>query len=308
MHGVSVEEIHFHEVGAIDAICDIVGFAIAYVALGVDQAFVSPLPVGSGTVRTMHGLYPVPGPAVLALLSEAGAPTSAFSLPYECLTPTGAAILCTIAGRFGQAPAFARMERVGYGAGTLNPGGHPNVVRLILGEATLQNPLAARQNQLESGSYDAEIVAVIEANIDDLAPPVMAYAMELLLEAGALDVTLTPLLMKKNRQAQKLSVICRPDDRQAFTDIILTETSTIGTRSYFCERLTLNRDFQLVTIGAGPAIRVKLASDASGRLLNVQPEYEDCAAHARETGKPLKEVILAALARVAESDKSVSPA
>ncbi|MBS1991631.1 MAG: nickel pincer cofactor biosynthesis protein LarC [Cyanobacteria bacterium SZAS LIN-3] len=296
VHGVPVESIHFHEVGAVDSICDIVGFAIAYTQLGVEQAFVSPVPIGSGTVQTMHGRFPVPGPAVVALLRDAGAVTSAFALPYECLTPTGAAILCTVASAFGSPPAFARIESVGYGAGSLNPGDHPNVVRLLLGQSLPQ----PQQALSESGSCQAEIVAVIEANIDDLAPPVMAHAMEQILQAGALDVSLTPIVMKKGRLAQKLTVIVRPDERQKIGDLILAETTTIGTRSYFCERLTLSREFQVVTIGDGPPIRIKMARDNSGRLVNAQPEYEDCLAFARSSNLPLKQVLLRALAGAGE--------
>jgi len=296
VHGVPVDSIHFHEVGAVDAICDIVGFAVAYQKLGIEQAFVSPLPIGSGTVQTMHGRFPVPGPAVLALLQEAGAVTSAYALPYECLTPTGAAILCAVAKKFGSAPAFERIEAVGYGAGSLNPGDHPNVVRMIVGQSAWQ----AESPQFQAGAYEAEVVAVIEANIDDMAPTVMAHAMEQILEAGALDVALSSIVMKKGRLAQKLSVIARPDDRHKIIALMVAETSTLGTRSYFCERLTLSRDFQQVTIGNGPPIRIKLARDSQGRLLNLQPEYEDCLAFAKSTGTPLKEVLLRSLAKASD--------
>jgi pyridinium-3,5-bisthiocarboxylic acid mononucleotide nickel chelatase len=301
VHGVAVDDIHFHEVGAIDAICDIVGFAVAYIKLGIEAAYVSPLPLGSGTVQTMHGRYPVPGPAVLALMRDAGAASGAFALPYECLTPTGAAILCTIAAQFGDAPPFERIENVGYGAGTLNPGGHPNVARLIVGQSRGRSGGKSSYGEaLSANTYDAEVVAMIETNVDDLAPSVMAFAMEQLLEAGALDVTLTPILMKKGRLAQKLSVIARAADRAKLTAIVLAETSAIGVRSYFCERLTLRRDFQQVSIGAGPAINLKIARDSDGRLVNIQPEYEDLASHARESGLPLKEVLLRSLGKAGE--------
>ncbi len=306
VHGIAIDSIQFHEVGAVDAICDIVGFAIAYNKLGIQAAAVSPVPLGTGTVRTMHGKYPVPGPAVLALLQEAGAPTSELALPYECLTPTGAAILCTIGASFGAPPAFHRMESVGYGAGSLNPGSHPNVVRLIVGEASgvAVSPSAPGVETTvgaeASASYQAEIVAVVEANIDDMTPPVMAHAMEQLLQAGALDVCLTPIVMKKGRLAQKLSVIARPADRQKMNSIILSETTTIGTRSYYCERLTLSRDFQEVSIGDGPKIRLKVARDGSGKVINVQPEYEDCLAFARASNVPLKEVLIMCLSKASD--------
>jgi uncharacterized protein (TIGR00299 family) protein len=317
VHGVAFDQIHFHEVGALDAICDIVGFAAAYTKLGIEVSYVSPLPLGSGTVETRHGRYPVPGPAVLALIEQSGAMTSSFALPYECLTPTGAAILSIIATNFGPAPAFDRIDCVGYGAGSLNPGSHPNVVRIIIGQAPGQSTYSAqpetrsatntgRKSSHETGAaeqtdrYQAEVVAVVEANIDDLAPSVMAYAMEKLLQEGALDVCLTPIVMKKGRLAQKLSVIARPDDRQKIIALILAETSTIGTRSYFCERLTLSRDFQAVSIGEGPKIRLKIARDHNGRLVNVQPEYEDCLAFARQCDTPLKEVLIRCLSKATE--------
>jgi len=327
VHGVPLEQIHFHEVGALDAICDIVGFSIAFVKLGIERAYVSPVPLGSGTVKTMHGLFPVPGPAVLALLKEAGVATSGLALPYECLTPTGAAILCSVGAVFGRAPAFEKILGIGYGAGTLNPGSHPNVTRLIVGEtsslprqsdqgsaidqsssssslslsASSSSSSASSSLRLEdSGTCQAEIIAVIEANIDDLSPPVMAYAMEKLLQAGALDVCLTPIVMKKGRLAQKLSVIAIPEDRQKLSDLILSETSTIGVRSYFCERMTLGRDFQEISIGSGPKIRVKTAKNGEGRVLNVQPEYEDCLEFARQSNEPLKNVLIKALSKASQ--------
>jgi len=306
VHGVPIDQVHFHEVGAVDAICDIVGFAIAYNKLGIDVAYVSPLPLGAGTVQTRHGRYPVPGPAVLALLQECGARTSDLSLPYECLTPTGAAILSTIGNVFGAPPAFERIERVGYGAGSLNSGTHPNVVRLIVGQAVHASghPSEPGFEGLESleatGSCQAEVVAVVEANIDDMAPHVMAYAMEKLLQGGALDVSLTPIVMKKGRLAQKLTVIARPADRQAINALILAETTTIGTRSYFCERLTLSRDFQEISIGDGPKIRLKVSRDTCGAVINVQPEYEDCITYAKESNLPLKDVLIRCLSKASE--------
>lgn len=286
VHGVDVEQIHFHEVGAVDAIVDIVGFSIAYHLLGLEQVYVSPLPLGGGTVRSSHGLFPVPGPATINLIADAGAPTRAFAVNYECLTPTGAAILTTIAHGYGGAPAFERISAIGYGAGTLDPAGHPNVVRAIIGEA---------QRTLNEEACISEIVACLETNIDDCSPQVLAFTAESLLCEGALDVSITACLMKKGRPGHKLTVVAPSALAQSLTKIILKETTSIGVRSYMCERLTLDREFVQVKVN-GETIRVKMARDKNGQVLNLQPEYEDCARLARASGQSLKSIILAALA------------
>jgi uncharacterized protein (TIGR00299 family) protein len=299
VHGVPLDEIHFHEVGAIDAIVDIVGFAIAYVELGIEQAYVSALPIGSGTVKTMHGLFPVPGPATLNLLAEVGAPTRDLNVSFECLTPTGAAILTTCAHAFGAAPAFERIDHVGYGAGTLDAKDHPNVVRLILGDSRHQQnrkvqSFSSIPQLAQTDSCDAQIVAVIECNLDDCSPQIMAYTAEQLLTYGALDVTITPCLMKKGRPGYKLSVVAEPESRDSLSQIIIKETTTLGVRSYMCERLTLTREFREVKIGEH-TIRVKIARDTTGKILNMHPEYDDCTRVAHKSGLALKEVILDSL-------------
>jgi uncharacterized protein (TIGR00299 family) protein len=303
---VPLAEIHFHEVGSVDAIVDIVGFAIAYDKLAVEAAYVSPLPLGSGMVNTAHGRFPVPGPAVLNLLAAAGAPVSAQHFQYECLTPTGAAILATIACGWGENPAFQHIDGIGYGAGSLNPSGHPNVVRILLGEAAQPTPAAGeRKNGAAEPQFDqfrSEIVAVVETNLDDCSPQILAHTMELLLEKGALDVAVSPLTMKKSRPGHKLSVICRVGDRALMQKLILRETTSLGVRSYQCERLVQEREFQEITLGDGPAIRIKVGRNENGQVINVHPEYEDLAKYARLSGVSLKDVLQKSLLKVLGED------
>lgn len=296
VHGVAVDQIHFHEVGAIDAIVDIVGFAIVYHQLGIEAAYVSALPLGGGTVKTMHGVFPVPGPAVLNLLKEADAPTRAFDVKYECLTPTGAAILTTISQGWGQHPAFARIESVGYGAGTINPDKHPNVVRLIVGQAVQSvQPVSSTTNASTGAIYRSEVIAVLETNLDDCSPQVLAHALERLIEEGALDVAIVPQTMKKGRPGHKLSVVAKQEDSLRLQELILSETTSLGVRCYFCERIALERNFQEISLGEGPPVRIKVGRDLNGRVVNFHPEYDDVVENARSTQRTLKEVLLQSL-------------
>ncbi len=299
VHGVALDQIHFHEVGAIDAIVDIVGFAICYTELGIEKSYVSPVPLGGGTVKTMHGIFPVPGPAVLNLLKAAGAPIRQFDVQYECLTPTGAAILATIAHGWGSHPAFSHVDAIGYGAGTINPEGHPNVVRLMVGESNFKNKYISSQIEVDteapSASYRSEVIAVLECNLDDCSPQILAHAVESLVADGALDVAITPLTMKKGRPGHKLSVVAKPEDCRRLQELILKETTSLGVRSYFCERIVLERDFQEVTLGEGPSIRIKIGRDLNGRIINVHPEYEDVVNYSRNRNISLKDVLLQSL-------------
>ncbi|MBI5174052.1 MAG: nickel pincer cofactor biosynthesis protein LarC [Candidatus Melainabacteria bacterium] len=294
VHGVPVEDIHFHEVGATDAIVDIVGFAVAFHGLGIEKAYVSALPLGSGTVKTSHGIFPVPGPATLNLLVDAGAPTREMTLGYECLTPTGAAILTTVADAFAVVPAFSRISSCGYGAGTLNPASHPNVVRIMLGEGETTDESNGRN------TCNSEIVACLETNLDDCSPQVLAFAAEALLSKGALDVSLTACTMKKGRPGHLLTVLSRPEEAQALAGIIMKETTALGVRSFLCERLTLDRDFVSVNV-MGEKIKVKVARDKMGKLINVQPEFDDCKRLSLASGMALKEVIAECLRQCALS-------
>ena len=268
VHGVPVEKIHFHEVGAVDSIADIAGAAMGLFLLGVDQVHASPVNVGGGTVTTEHGLLPVPAPATVALLE--GRPVFSRGPQTELTTPTGAAILATLAVSFGPLPPM-RISGAGFGAGSKEFKEQANVLRVILGEA--------------SGAAEAASVAVLEANIDDSTPETLGYAMERLLEAGALDVTLTPVHMKKNRPGVTLSVLARPEDRERLAALVFAETSTLGLRIHVAERRVEARSVVEVETRFGK-LRVKVS--ASGAFA---PEYEDCRKLARETGAPLREII-----------------
>ncbi len=298
VHGVTVDAVHFHEVGAVDAIVDIVGFAIAYDLMGIEQSIVSALPVGSGTISSQHGDFPVPGPATLELIRAARAPIAHTSIDYECLTPTGAAILTTVAERFGSQPDMSAIDAIGYGAGSLNPAGHPNVCRIIIGHSM---PKMGSEKNAPSSRYRSELVAVVECNFDDLSPQVISYASEKLLAEGALDVFVTACTMKKGRSGHLLSVICRMEDEVRVKEILLAETSTLGVRSNVTERLIAERQLKKVELKSGhtdaQSVRVKIGKDLEGNVINVQPEFEDCASIARATGIPLKEVLNTASAK-----------
>ncbi|HYL37912.1 MAG TPA: nickel pincer cofactor biosynthesis protein LarC [Bryobacteraceae bacterium] len=271
VHGIPLERVHFHEVGAVDSICDIAGACAAFDLLGVHAIHCSPLNVGSGTVKTDHGVLPVPAPATVELL--AGKPIYARGPCVELTTPTGAAIATTLASDFGPLPAM-RVTATGYGAGGQDFAEHANVLRVLLGEA--------------SGAEEATSVAILEANIDDASPQVLGYAMERLLEAGALDVTLESLLMKKNRPGTLLRAIARPQDREALAQMIFAETTTLGLRIYQAERRVKARHVTEVETGHGK-VRIKVAEDGS-----FAPEYEDCRRIARESNLPLKEILATA--------------
>ncbi len=268
VHGIAAEKVHFHEVGAVDSIADIAGAALGLFLLGVEEVHASAINVGGGTASTEHGLLPVPAPATAALLE--GKPVYSRGPQVELTTPTGAAIAATLAASFGPLPPM-RISGMGYGAGTKEFTEQANVLRVILGEA--------------SGAAEATSVAIIEANIDDSTPETLGYAMERLLEAGALDVTLAPVSMKKNRPGVTLSVIARAEDRERLAALVFAETSTLGLRIVMAERRIEARSVVEVETRYGKA-RIKVS--ASGAFA---PEYEDCRKLARETGTPLKEIM-----------------
>ncbi len=268
VHAVPLEKVHFHEVGAIDSICDIVGACIALALLEVDSIQCSAINVGSGTVKTEHGVLPVPAPATAALLK--GRPIYARGPAFELTTPTGAAIAATLAREFGALPAM-RITATGYGAGDRDFPEQPNVLRVLIGESKT--------------AQESTTVSVIEANIDDATPQVLGYAMERLLEAGALDVTLTSVLMKKNRPGALLRAIVRPEDQESLCAILLAETPTLGVRIYGAERRVKERRFEEVGI-FGQRVKIKIAEDGT-----FAPEYDDCRKVAKETGRPLHAVI-----------------
>jgi uncharacterized protein (TIGR00299 family) protein len=281
-HGVHPDDVHFHEVGALDAIADIVGVAAASVSLGIDRVVVSTIALGGGRqVRGQHGGIPVPGPAVLHLLTEAEAPVVGGTAPYEMTTPTGAALLATLADEFGMMPPM-RITRTGVGAGGRDPVEVPNVVRVVIGEAT--------------DRVSTELV--YETNIDDLDPRLWPQILAKLLEAGAADAWLTPILMKKGRPAHTLSVLVTSTNADPVRRVILTETTAIGLREYPIAKHAADREFTTVTIG-GQRISVKIAR-YDGQVVNVQPEYDDVVAAATELKQPVK-LVLARATAAAES-------
>ena len=280
VHDVAIEKIHFHEVGAVDAIVDIVGACIGFDALGIEKFACSPLNVGGGTAKMAHGILPVPAPATAKLLQ--GKPTFSNGVQRELVTPTGAAILAAVVDRFEPLQSFAT-DRIGYGAGTKQFTDFPNCLRLMVGE----------ERELASAS-GGETVTIIEANIDDMTPQNFGYVTEKLLAAGALDAFTVPVQMKKGRPGHLLQVLARPDTAEALSRIIFQETTTIGIRRHSVNRTTLDREFVEVETVHG-RVRIKV-SRLDGEIVNFAPEYEDCARIAREKGVPLKRVQSQALA------------
>jgi pyridinium-3,5-bisthiocarboxylic acid mononucleotide nickel chelatase len=268
VHGIPLAKVHFHEVGAVDSICDIVGACAGFHLLGVDAIYSSALNVGSGTVLTEHGVLPVPAPATAELLS--GKPIYARGPAVELTTPTGAAIATTLARDFGPLPPM-RIASTGYGAGDKDFAEHANVLRVLVGET--------------SDTRESTTVAVLEANIDDSSPQVLGYAMERLLEAGALDVTLEYALMKKNRPGTLVRVIAKPEDRETLAQMMFAETSTLGLRIYSAERRVQARHFIEVETPHGK-VRMKISGDGS-----FAPEYDDCRKLALDSGIPLKQIL-----------------
>jgi pyridinium-3,5-bisthiocarboxylic acid mononucleotide nickel chelatase len=297
IHNIAVEKIHFHEVGAVDAIVDIACAAVGADALGVDEIVCSPLNVGGGTVKCAHGTIPVPAPATVELLK--GAPVYSSGIEAELVTPTGAAIVATLVKRFSQFPQM-RIEKAGYGAGTRDFPGHANVLRIIAGELLDQafageGARATRPSLTQAFPIRAahEAVTVLEANLDDLNPQVFGYVMDRLLESGALDVFGTPVQMKKNRPGTLLTVLCRAGDADGLAQIIFDETTTLGVRRREEQRQVLARKWQSVSTRFGE-VRIKIAS-LNGTVTSYAPEYEDCRRIAAEQRVPLKMVMQEAM-------------
>ena len=273
VHGVPIEEVHFHEVGAIDSIVDIVATAICLDYLKVECIHVSALPLGSGFVETAHGRLPVPAPATAELMK--GLAVHGDCGPGERVTPTGAAIVAALTNGCGPRPAMT-LIKIGSGAGGKDFSDVPNILRVFYGKA-------------EIGPETVETVVVAETNIDDSTPEILGFVMERLLEEGALDVWFTPIQMKKNRPAVQLSFLCCPEQLHPLSRLVLTETSAIGLRHHPVSRITLERRIEELETPFG-LVRFKQISD-NGRLLRVAPEYEDCRRIAREQGIPCREVM-----------------
>lgn len=286
VHGCSLEEIHFHEVGAIDAIVDITGACLALELLGIERIVSSPLPLGSGTVRCAHGLLPVPAPAVAELVK--GFPVYDNGEPGERVTPTGAAILTTLSESFGPLPGLT-VEAAGYGSGTRPDQKLPNLLRVLVGE-NRENREVGEVGEV--GEVEEKNVVLVETNLDDCNPQFLERAMERLFEAGALDVAFHPVGMKKNRPGVMLSAVVPPSCQEACAQIVLEETTALGVRLIPAERRVMSRKIEAVETPYGP-VRVKVASREKAR--NRMPEYEDCLRAAREHGVPVKEVWMKAL-------------
>jgi hypothetical protein len=271
VHGCSPEEVHFHEVGAVDAIVDIVGTAICLGMLGSPKVVSSPMPTFHGYVKGSHGIFPLPAPATAEILR--GVPWRKLDIEGELVTPTGAAIIAEIASGFGPLPAM-RVESIGYGAGK-SDFGIPNALRVMIGEESVASP-------------GSGCVTLIETNIDDLNPQFYETAMERLFAAGALDVYLSPIQMKKNRPGTLLSVICDPELAESIAAVVLAETSTLGVRISRWERICLDRRWEEVITEFG-AVRIKIG-ERNGREIQASPEYEDCKRAATEHSVAVRRV------------------
>jgi len=279
IHAIPIEKVHFHEVGAVDTIVDIVCSAAGCEWLGVERWLASPLNVGSGTVVCQHGTIPVPAPATLALLGDA--PVYAAGPPMERVTPTGAAVLRMLEVWYEPLPAL-RIKKSGYGAGGRDTPGEPNLVRVLIGETQ------------ETKAEESDSIAVIETVIDDSSPQLLSYVSELLLASGAWDVYRAAVQMKKGRTGVQLTVLCRPDLVPTLRDLIFRETTTIGLHWRVEKKIALAREFRPVETAWG-AVQIKIARWPSGEVANASPEYEDCRRIAAEHSIPLKQVMQEAM-------------
>ncbi len=276
IHGTTLEHVHLHELGGVDTIVDVVGVLLALDVLGIEKVYASPLPMGRGFIRGAHGQIPLPAPATVALLK--GVPIVGSEIEKELVTPTGAALLSSLAAGFGPIPPMT-LAAVGYGAGGRDLP-IPNLVRLLLGD------------QATPAHLGMESVVILETNIDDMNPQVYDHVMARLFKAGALDVFLTSIQMKKNRPGILLRVIARPGDTGPLTDILLAETSTLGVRQQIMSRVSLRREIRTVETPYG-AVRVKIAAFGDG-LRRAAPEYDDCRRLAEQQDVPLRDVYRAA--------------
>ncbi|MEO8482310.1 MAG: nickel pincer cofactor biosynthesis protein LarC [Acidobacteriota bacterium] len=288
IHGVPVNDVHLHEVGALDSIIDIAGAVFAMEWFGIDDIEASPLNVGSGVVDIAHGRFPVPAPATMRLLK--GVPVYSDGPKMELVTPTGALLVSDYARRYGPLPAMT-LGRVGYGAGTRDTPTSPNVLRVVIGD-----------RMETAGQEQPSAVVQIEAEIDDMNPQLFGPATDRLFQAGALDVFLTPVFMKKGRPGTLLTVLAAPPRREGILDVIFRETTTIGVRIQTLERETLDRTWEEVAVPGG-RVRIKLATRA-GVVVNAVPEFDDCVKVAEMSGRPLKQVQADALSAWSRSSAS----
>lgn len=287
IHNSSPEAVHFHEVGAVDSIVDIVGSVYGLFLLGVDAVHVSPLPLGTGFVQTAHGTMPVPAPATMALLRNV--PVSQTEIPHELVTPTGAALVKTLAQAFGPIPRM-KVEKIGYGVGGREFPHRPNLLRILLGK--------------QGGGEKHETIVVLESNIDDMNPEWAGYLMERLFEEGALDVIFFPIQMKKNRPGIQVQVLARPDARERLTGILFHESGTLGVRFSYTERHIIEREEVEVESPWGALKAKKIIHDAN--TVYLVPEYESCRKVARRYGLPLRQIYAWVLGLTRENSRRVS--
>lgn len=280
IHNTGIEKLHFHEVGAVDAIVDITCAAVGAEALGVEKIICSPLNVGGGMVKCAHGAFPVPAPATLEMLKQA--PIYSGQVQKELVTPTGAAIVSVLASSFAGFPRM-KAKKIGYGAGSRDLQELPNVLRITIGESLEEQPLA----------IPGEIITILEANVDDMTPQLFGYVMDRALQEGALDVFATAVQMKKNRPGMLLTVLCQPGDAQRLTHLIFAETTSLGVRMREEKRARLARRHLAVSTKWGE-VRMKVAN-LNGSISNYVPEYEDCRRIAEHQHIPLKVVMQEAL-------------
>ena len=282
LHNVPPAEIHFHEVGAVDSIVDVVGTCAGIELLEISNLICSPLNVGGGRADAAHGALPVPAPATAELLKDV--PIYSSGVESELVTPTGAALVSTLASGFGPLPAM-KVARIGYGAGEKEFSTHPNVARLFIGE---------RLEGVEGlpGTPGDELVSIIEANVDDMSPQLYGHFLEQALAAGALDVTCCSAQMKKNRPGLAISILCEPDKSDALSELLFEQTTTIGVRIHEARRKVLDRVILTVETPFGP-VKVKVAR-REGKVVNMAPEFDDCQRLATEKSVPLKQVMMAA--------------
>ncbi len=285
VHNTPKENVHLHEVSGIDSIVDIVGSVIGLAYLEIDAVYASPLSLGSGFVRCAHGLMPVPVPSTMELLQ--GLPIQQTDIPKELVTPTGAALITTLSQKFGVMPQM-NLDRVGYGAGTRDLEQRPNLLRLCLGEKTADSTLQKKQQYTETDNVD-----ILETNVDDMSPEIIGYVTTQLLANGALDVFLTPILMKKGRPATQITVLCPTDQRDKLVELLLTETTTFGVRFSTADRIKLARELVKVKTQWG-VIQAKRGS-LNGTVIKTVPEYEDCKRVAERNNIPLQHVYTEAL-------------
>ena len=288
VHGTDVNKVHFHEVGAVDAILNVVGACLALELLGVTRIACSPIPTGSGTVTCSHGVMPVPAPATAELLK--GVPIATTDEVGELTTPTAAAILTTLAESFGPIPSMT-VRAIGYGAGTRDGRTRPNVLRVLIGEAT-PSALSTGQDGVGHGSnLETDEIIVLETNLDDATPQIIGHCMDRLLAAGALDVYAVPIQMKKSRPGVVLTVLCEEPCADELERLIFAETPTFGIRRHRAQRTKLSRRHETVSTPFGE-IRMKVGE--GGGVRTATPEFEDCKAAARRSGAPLRDVLAAA--------------